>query len=103
MTSITHDQTTDPARRSWVASANVSGADFPIQNLPFGVFRRAGSREAPRVGVAIGDAILDIAACLAAGLLDARVRRRTLGRAVVRVAHAQCADGARPGGPASSA
>jgi fumarylacetoacetase len=71
MTSIAHDQTTDPSLRSWVASANVTGADFPIQNLPFGVFRRAGSREAPRVGVAIGDAILDIAACLAAGLLDA--------------------------------
>jgi fumarylacetoacetase len=71
MTGFVHDRTTDPALRSWVASANIAGVDFPIQNLPFGVFRRAGSREAPRVGVAIGDAILDIAACLAAGLLDA--------------------------------
>jgi fumarylacetoacetase len=52
-----------------VTSANVAGADFPIQNLPFGVFRRAGTNEAPRVGVAIGDCILDIAACFAAGLL----------------------------------
>lgn len=64
------DETTDPSRRSWVVSANVPGGDFPIQNLPFGVFRRAGSREAPRVGIAIGDDILDVAACLAAGLLD---------------------------------
>ena len=68
--STPHDSTTDPALRSWVASANAAGADFPIQNLPFGVFRRAGSQEAPRVGVAIGDQILDIAACLAAGLFD---------------------------------
>lgn len=64
------DETTDPLRRSWVASANRDGADFPIQNLPFGVFRRAGTLEAPRVGVAIGDAILDVAACLAAGLFE---------------------------------
>jgi len=54
---------------SWVASAN-GHADFPLHNLPFGVFRRAGSNEAPRVGVAIGDAILDVAACQAAGLCD---------------------------------
>jgi fumarylacetoacetase len=54
---------------SWVESAN-GHADFPIQNLPFGVFRRAHSNEAPRVGVAIGDHILDVAACLAADLFD---------------------------------
>lgn len=54
---------------SWVASAN-GHPDFPLQNLPFGVFRRASSNEALRVGVAIGNEILDIAACLAAGLLD---------------------------------
>jgi fumarylacetoacetase len=52
---------------SWVGSAN-GHPDFPIQNLPFGVFRRAGTDEAPRVGVAIGDEILDISACLAADL-----------------------------------
>jgi fumarylacetoacetase len=56
-------------RTSWVASAN-GHPDFPIENLPFGVFRRAGSAEAPRVGVAIGDAILDVAACHAANLFD---------------------------------
>ncbi|MBB6557574.1 fumarylacetoacetase [Acidovorax soli] len=48
--------------RSWVASANVAGCDFPIQNLPFGRFRTAGSREALRIGVAIGDQILDLQA-----------------------------------------
>ena len=64
------DPTNDPALRSWVQTANVRGADFPIQNLPFGIFRRVGTREAPRVGVAIGAAILDLAACLAAGLFD---------------------------------
>ncbi len=57
------NETHDPARRSWVASANEPGTDFPIQNLPLGIFRRRGSAEPGRGGVAIGDAILDIAAC----------------------------------------
>jgi fumarylacetoacetase len=48
--------------KSWVESANDPASDFPIQNLPFGVFRRQGSREAPRGGVAIGEEILDLAA-----------------------------------------
>ena len=55
---------------SWVESAQTPGSDFPIQNLPFGVFWRAGRSESPRVGVAIGDQIVDIAACLDAGLID---------------------------------
>src|SRR3954471_13806952 len=62
------DGTHDPALRSWVASANAAGADFPIQNLPFGIFRRRGSGERPHAGVAIGDRILDLAACGGAGL-----------------------------------
>ena len=37
------DDTHDPARRSWVESANAAGTDFPIQNLPLGVFRRRGT------------------------------------------------------------
>ncbi len=53
--------THDPALRSWVASANVPGHDFPIQNLPFGSFS-IGPNEAPRIGVAIGDQILDLRA-----------------------------------------
>jgi fumarylacetoacetase len=59
--------THDPKLRSWVASANEAGADFPIQNLPFGRFRTAGSSEGFRVGVAIGDQVLDLKA---AGLVD---------------------------------
>src|ERR687888_909062 len=56
------DETHDPALTSWVESANVPGCDFPIQTLPFGIFRRKGRREPPRGGVAIGDQILDLAA-----------------------------------------
>jgi fumarylacetoacetase len=48
--------------KSWVESANDPATDFPLQNLPFGVFRAKGSKEAPRGGVAIGDQILDLAA-----------------------------------------
>jgi fumarylacetoacetase len=59
------DATHDPGRRSWVQSANAAGCDFPIQNLPFGVFQTSR----PRVGVAIGDQILDVAVALEAGLL----------------------------------
>lgn len=62
------DATHDPALRSWVESANDGRTDFPIQNLPFGVFKRHGADEDARVGVAIGDCILDIPTCRAAGL-----------------------------------
>lgn len=64
------DHTHDPAAVSWVASAGADDGDFPIQNLPFGVFARRGSGEAPRVGVAIGDLILDVGACGRAGLFS---------------------------------
>jgi fumarylacetoacetase len=56
------DQTHDPGLRSWVESANEPGCDFPIQNLPFGIFKRRDGKESPRGGVAIGDQILDLAA-----------------------------------------
>ena len=56
------DETHDPALTSWVESANAPGGEFPIQNLPFGIFRRKGRNEAPRGGVAIGYQILDLAA-----------------------------------------
>ena len=62
------NETHNPALRSWVSSANAAGTDFPIQNLPFGVFRRAGSMEDFRVGVAIGDAIVDLTAAQALGV-----------------------------------
>ena len=63
------NETHNPALKSWVASANTPGTDFPIQNLPFAVFRRQGSSEAFRGGVAIGDQILDLAAVAKTGLL----------------------------------
>lgn len=65
--SIALDQTHDSALRSWVSSAN-NHPDFPIQNLPLGVFSPNGG--APRAGVAIGKHILDLPALLAAGLLS---------------------------------
>lgn len=52
--------THDPKLKSWVASANTAETDFPIQNLPFGRFRRANTTEPWRIGVAIGDHILDL-------------------------------------------
>ncbi|MGI9141043.1 MAG: fumarylacetoacetase [Gemmatimonadaceae bacterium] len=66
MTAI--NETHDPALRSWVTSANEQITDFPIQNLPFGVFSRGAG--GPGVGVAIGDQILDVSACLEANLLE---------------------------------
>jgi len=59
---------------SWVESAQTPGSSFPIQNLPFGVFKRTGRNEAPRVGAAVGDQIVDITACLDEGLLAAAAR-----------------------------
>jgi fumarylacetoacetase len=56
------DETHHPQLRSWIESANEPGCDFPIQNLPFGVFKRKDHLEKPRGGVAIGDQILDLAA-----------------------------------------
>jgi fumarylacetoacetase len=71
------DATHDPVLKSWVPSANVADADFPIQNLPYGVFARDLS-DRGQVGVAIGDCIVDLAAVHAAGLLtgDAEIAAR---------------------------
>jgi fumarylacetoacetase len=62
------NETHNPELRSWVASANLASTDFPLQNLPFGVFRRTGSSEAFRIGVAIGDQILDLPQALDLGV-----------------------------------
>lgn len=67
------DETHDPALRSWVASANEADCDFPVQNLPYGRFRRAASDEPLRVGVAIGDQILDLKLALGQCPWDATV------------------------------
>jgi fumarylacetoacetase len=64
------DFTHNPDALSWVDSANAADTDFPIQNLPFGRFRRAATQEAPRIGVAIGNQVLDL---VALGQLDPQI------------------------------
>lgn len=61
------DETHDPSRRSWVPGAD-GHADFPVQNLPLGVFSSPGG--APRAGVVVGDHILDLAALAGSDLLS---------------------------------
>ncbi|MBC8746716.1 MULTISPECIES: fumarylacetoacetase [Paraburkholderia] len=61
--------TFDASRKSWIESANDPLGDFPIQNLPFGIFSDRDN-DTRRVGVAIGDQIVDLAALQAAGLLS---------------------------------
>ena len=67
------DETHDPARTSWIEGAD-GHADFPIQNLPLGIFSPPGGTA--RAGVAIGDHVVDLAG-IAASLPDAAAR--TLG------------------------
>jgi len=64
------NETHDPKLTSWVDSANQSGSDFPIQNLPFAIFRRIGSTESYRGGVAIGDQVIDLAAAKDSGIFS---------------------------------
>lgn len=58
------------ALRSWVESANDPQSDFPLENLPFGLFRRSGEADDPHIGIAIGDRIVDLARCYDAGLIE---------------------------------
>ena len=69
------NETHNPGLKSWVESANVDGCDFPIQNLPFGTFIRAGSDDLPRGCVAIGDQILVLTHCLTKGLLTGKAEQ----------------------------
>ena len=62
------DETHDPKAQSWIESANVAGSDFPVQNLPFGVFRRRDAGAEAGVGIAIGDRIVDVAGMRSEGL-----------------------------------
>ncbi len=71
------NRTHAPDRQSWVESANAPNADFPIQNLPFGVFRRE-PHELSRLGVAIGDQILDLRKCASQNLLPSVCAAHTL-------------------------
>jgi fumarylacetoacetase len=66
------DETHDPQARSWLASANQIDCEFPIQNLPFAVFRRSDSTEEFRGGVAIGDQIVDLGALAKLGVFEAQ-------------------------------
>ena len=67
MTDSRLDETHDPAARSFVASAQLPGTDFPLQNLPVGVFRNG--KGSPRIGVAIGSQVLDLSAAIESGRL----------------------------------
>ena len=60
--------TLNPSLKSWIDSANDPASDFPIQNLPFGVFSN-DANPARRAGVAIGEWIVDLAVLEQAGLL----------------------------------
>lgn len=64
------NRTHDPAARSWVESANAVGTDFPLQNLPFCVFRESREGDSWRGGVAIGDQIVDLARLAATSALS---------------------------------
>lgn len=70
---MTLNKTHDPARRSWLEAANDATTDFPLQNLPYGIFRRGGNLT-PRIGVALGDHILDLAALAGLDLLPDTAR-----------------------------
>lgn len=67
------NETHDPALRSWVPSAQRAGTDFPIQNLPHGIFRCKRQGESFRGGVAIGDDILDVQRAVSAGVFSPAV------------------------------
>jgi fumarylacetoacetase len=96
------DDTHDPDRRSFVEAANTGSTDFPIQNLPFGVFSTAQEAE-PRLGVAIGDQIFDLSRASRLALLPSSLSGSVLaqgslnalfgqGRPMLRQLRARLAD-----------
>ncbi|MEG0920213.1 MAG: fumarylacetoacetase [Comamonas sp.] len=76
------NETHDVALQSWVSSANAAGCDFPIQNLPFGSFRRKGSQGEFSGGVAIGDQIIDLGALAQTGTLKGPAQQAALAGAL---------------------
>lgn len=68
------NETHDPNLKSWVESANDPDTDFPIQNLPLCIFAGPRNRDMPRVGLAIGDQIIDLWGCYGGGLIEAETR-----------------------------
>lgn len=97
------NETHDPSLLSWVDTANWADTDFPLQNLPFGVFRRAGSVEPFRGGVAIGDQIVDLGALGASEVFDASTQDPRLTTALSLVARPQLNDFMAAGGAIWSA
>ena len=63
------DETHDQSARSWVETANLEDGDFPIQNLPIGVFTTRDHR-APRIGVRVGDEVVDLVRLLDTRLMN---------------------------------
>lgn len=74
------NETHDPSLKSWVRSANDGESDFPIQNLPFAVFRPEGADQF-RGGVAIGDQIVDLQQLSQIDVLPADCRQALLAAA----------------------
>jgi len=70
MNRVSLNETHDPTRRSWVMSANTSDTDFPLQNLPFCVFKRRDTPHAFGIGVGIGEYIVDLRQLQALGLAE---------------------------------
>jgi fumarylacetoacetase len=89
------DDTHDPARKSWVKSANRPDSDFPIQNLPLGIFRTTRDRR-PRAGVAIGDFILDARPWLEAETLNGYMAMQRSGRRALRRAFGKALESGAP-------
>src|SRR3954454_18576676 len=77
------DETHDPKLTSWVESANREGCDFPIQNLPLGVYRIRGNSR-PQIGTAIGDFVLDVGEWLEGETLNAYMSWRATQRSDLR-------------------
>lgn len=64
------NETHDPNLKSWIESANQPDTDFPIQNLPFCYFDRSSSDGNGRIGILIGDYVLDLVRCREDGLFE---------------------------------
>jgi fumarylacetoacetase len=69
------NKTHDAFLTSWVTSAQAEGSDFPIQNLPFGRFQIAAKKDGWRIGIAIGDQILDLRQALSSVAWEANAAR----------------------------
>ena len=79
---------------SWVESANDPNTGFPIQNLPFCVFRGPKNPDMPRVGVVIGDSVIDVWGLYGSGLISAETREAAVASSdphLNRLARAQSA------------